>query len=158
MVLVFVSVFAFAQAQPRAVLSKTDIDNFVKHYAAISEAMSSLSSLNMDLEGKNETDIKTAIAKARSMNIPADLSAKLAKFGLGNNAFEKCIVVSFGIMAVFMEEMFAGFMGLAGTDQSADDGTAEFKKTIAAMKTSIHANDYNLISSRKEELIALMQN
>ena len=152
--LVLVGAFAFAQAQPRAVLSKADIDNFVKNYAAIDEVMSSLPSGDTDIKMDDNEDIGASVAKARNAKIPADASAKLARLGLGNNGFEKCIVISFGTTAVFSEEMFKAFAE-SGLDMN--EGGSDFMKNIAAMKAAIHINDYNLIKSRIDDLVAVMQ-
>ena len=152
--LVLLGVFAFAQAQPRAVLSKADIDNFVKNYAAIDEVMSSLPSGDTDIKMDDNEDIVASVAKARSAKIPADVSARLARLGLGNNAYEKCIVISFGTTAVFTEEMFKAFAE-SGLDMN--DGGSDFLKNIVAMKAAIHANDYNLIKSRMDDLLTVIQ-
>ena len=152
--LVFVGAIAFAQVQPRAVLSNADIDNFVKNYTAISEIMDSLPSADTDIKTNDDEDIRASVAKARGAKIPADVSARLARLGLGNNAYEKCIVISFGMTAAFTEEM-VNAMVASGMDTN--EGLSDFRKKIEEMKSSLHANDYNLIKSRIDDLVAVMQ-
>ena len=152
--LVFVGAIAFSQVQPRAVLSNADITNFVKNYAAISEIMDSLPSADTDIKMNDDEDIRASVEKARGAKIPADVSARLARLGLGNNAYEKCIVISFGMTAAFTEEM-VNAMVASGMDT--DEGLSDFRKRIEEMKAAIHSNDYNLIKSRMDDLLTVIQ-
>jgi len=155
---VFICLTFFAFAQPKAVLSASDIDAFIKNYTEIGSTLEAyedaLSSINVDvsnLEGKAITD---AINKARGFAVPAELRTKLASFGLGNNAFEKCVVIIYGMASIFMEEFVAAFEEEMGINEQ----SAEVRKqTIDPIKAAIHANDLKLISSRKTELMAIAE-
>ena len=158
LVLTGMCVFAFAQAGPKAILSKGDVDSFIKNYEAIQETLEKhseeFSSLELDfsnMEGKSITD---AVKKVRAFPVPAPLRGELAKFGLGNNAFEKCMVIIYSISVVFMEEMFNSMGGAAGNAEIA----AVIKNQVDPIKAAIHSNDMKLITSRKDELLPLMGN
>ena len=155
-VLFCVGTFAFAQAQPKAILSKSDIDNFVKNYNAIEKVLDAhedeFSSLEMDFSGMDGKDVTAQIAKIRSFSVSAGLRSKLAAFGLGNNAFEKCMVILYGIGVVYMEEMFASF-GKEGGEEM----TAMIKEQINPMKAAIHQGDLTLITSRKADILPILE-
>ena len=162
-VLVCGGVFAFAQAQPKAVLSKSDIDNFVKNFVEVQETLDAhddeLSSLEMDFSEMEGKSITAAIAKVRSFPVSAGLRTSLARFGLGNNGFEKCMVILYGMSVLYLEEMFAGMSGGGqGALDMGEEMAAMIKGQVAPMKTAIHANDFSLLSSRKGDLLPLFEN
>ena len=155
-VLFCMGVFAFAQAQPKAVLSKSDIDNFVKNFEAIQETLDSheeeFSSLEMDFSGMDGRSITAQISKIRSFPASAELRKKLAAFGLGNNAFEKCMVILYGISVVYMEQMFAVPGGEIDKEMA-----AMIDEQIKPIKSAIHAGDMSLIFSRKDDLLPILE-
>ena len=154
--LVCIGVFAFAQAQPKAILSKADVDTFVKNYAKINEILDSydaeLSSLDTDFSGMAGKTITDMINKARNFSVSAKLRGDLAKFGLGNNGFEKCMVIIYGMTAIYMEEILKG---VGGGDNSKEVNDM-IKNQINPMKAAIHAGDFKLITAQKDALIALL--
>ena len=157
--LVFICIgsFVFAQAQPRAILAKADIDTFVKNYDAIQEVLDShtdeLSSLEMDFSDMDEKTIIASISKARSFPVSAKLRAALAPFKLGNNAFEKCMVILFGMSVVYLEEMVKEMKN----EPEMKEFVAEFDRQIKPIKAAIHANDLRLINAQKDELLQIFE-
>jgi hypothetical protein len=152
-VLICAGVFAFAQAQPKAILSNADIDNFVINHKAIGEILEAhtleLSKLNLKFEGVEKKDIPAVFAKIRSHKASAKLQNELAKCGLGNNAFEKSVVLSFGTMIAVLD-IFAAMAEELGMSEQA-------KEQIDPLKAAIHANDLKLITLRQEELLPLVE-
>ena len=147
--------FVFAQAKPKAVLAKADIDIFIKNYAQIQEILGTysdeLSSIEIDsseAEGKALTDL---ILKARGFSASAKLRAEFTRLGLGNNGLEKCLVILFGLGATMLEDMVAEIGG-AGSKE-ADN---VIKNQVNPIKAAIHANDYKLIQARKDELFSVL--
>ena len=155
-VLFSVGAFAFAQAQPKAILSRSDVDNFVKNFDDIQEAMDEhedeLSSLTMDFSGMEGAKITAQIATIRGFAASAGLRAKLARFGLGNNAFEKCMVILYGMSVIYVEQMF-GMMG----GEIDKDMAAMIDAQIKPIKAAIHASDLSLVSARKDDLLPLLE-
>ncbi|MDR3200885.1 MAG: hypothetical protein LBT68_05445 [Spirochaetales bacterium] len=147
---------AFAQAQPKQVLSKADIDNFIKNFEAIQEVLDSnqaeFSSLQKEFDASEGAELTAALAKIRALAVSPRLSSGLSRLGLGNNGFEKVMLIFYGLVAVIIEQTFQE-SAIAGQPEIA----AMIAEQVKPIKAAIHANDLSLISARAEELSPLLE-
>jgi hypothetical protein len=162
----FITLFLFcigaaAFAQPKAILAKSDIDGFIKNYKAIVTTIdkyeSEFSFLSEDLEGKEGDDLTAALLKIRSVPVPEDLRAALSRFGLGNNGFEKVMVILYGTSCLYIENM----VSTLSTQEAVEN--AELTKQILEnqvnpLKAAIHSNDLSFIAARFTDIFPLLQN
>jgi hypothetical protein len=148
---------AFAQAQPKAVLAKSDIDSFIKNYTEIVTTIdaheSEFSSLTTDLETQEGAGLTAALLKIRGVSVPKDLRAALSGFGLGNNGFEKVMVILYGAGCLYMENILADL----GAQENAEFSKEILKNQVNPMKAAIHTNDLSLIAARFTELLPLLE-
>ncbi|MDR1931601.1 MAG: hypothetical protein LBQ57_02145 [Spirochaetales bacterium] len=149
-----IGVSAFAQARPKQVLAKADIDNFIKNFDAIQEVLDAheeeLSSLVKELNLAEGSELTAALAKIRGFSVSAALKSGLAQLGMGNNGFEKVMVILYGIATVILDQMFQAM----GSEEP--EVTAMIEEQVRPMKAAIHASDLSLLSSRAQELVPLM--
>jgi hypothetical protein len=152
--------FVFAQAKPKAVLAKSDIDNFLKNYEKIVQIIDShdseFSSIDMDLSDKEGRELTDAILKARNFSVSAKLREELSALGMGNNGFEKCLVIIFGTGIAFLENMIASIKNMDGGADSKELDEI-IKNQINPIKAAIHDSDYKLIVSRKDDLMSILE-
>lgn len=161
-------------APPKAVLSKSDIDIFVKNHSELERAMNKYSDIlepienvlgeafgKLMMKGDNNA-IKEAILKIRNFPVPDGLRSELSKFGLGDNAFEKIQVITFGGGAFTnapinsaMPEYGSEEMEMALEEDIALHGVM---MALGDLKAAIHENDIELLSSRIADLLPLLDN
>ena len=152
MIMILLSLFgiqAYSQAQQKKVLSKSDVDNYVKNYEKIQEIMEEYSEeIESFVDPSEEDSFKSAI-KLRNASVSRNLQNELSKLGLGNNGFEKVIVLMFGTSVMFIEQMMP-------PEAAGDAMQNEMMAEIKAIKSAINSEDYNLIKTNSENLMELM--
>jgi len=161
------------ETPPKSVLSKSDIDIFVKNHNELEKIMNryenDLASVetmfeeafgNAILKGNNAA-LTEAILKIRNFPVPDGLRSELAKFGLGDNAFEKIQVITygggifanFGSMSSVMPEYGSEKIEIAISEIFMLPG----KVTLSdGFRAAIHENDLELIISRIADLTPLI--
>jgi hypothetical protein len=156
MVCLCVSVIAFAQSQPKQVLAKADIDNFVKNFTAIQELLDAhvddLTSVTEGMDTFEADDMQATFAKIRSFAVPPDLKKGLSGLGMGDNGFEKIMVILYSVGIVMSDQMLQEM----GVEEQ--EGAAIIKEQMQSMRDCIHVADMSLIASRSEELMSILEN
>jgi hypothetical protein len=164
-VLCFAGVFAFAQTQPRQILSTKDLDSFMKNFEEITDI---LDEYDEDLEeftnamvGLRGEDLTAGLIKLRNSPVPSELQTALVKQGMGSNGFEKIIVILYSLSVAGVENRLeeAAAENSGETDEGDDDYPVEafILEQLASLKKAIHGSDFSLISSRFEDLFPLIQ-
>jgi hypothetical protein len=165
-VLCFVGVFAFAQTQPKRVLAMKDLDSFVENFEEITDIFDEydeeLGGFMDELSDLTGADLTAGFVKLRNSPVSAGLQTALAKQGMGSNAFEKIIVILYGLGLSRMEnelEEMAAEKNSEETDE--DDGIspadAFIMEQVSSLKKAIHTSDLSLIASRLEDFLPLIQ-
>ena len=154
-----VAVSLAAQAAPKKVLSGKDIEAFIANFDGIERDMDALGEKYDEYFEAEDQDGTASpsmiIAQMRARKVPEEVKAILKKHGLGDNGFEKIIVISAGFGALEMdssivaqEQEYADYPEMAGYLDQAKQQTSE-------LKASIHKDDLSLISARSNELRTL---
>jgi len=155
LLLCFISSFAFAQAAPRQILSEQDINNFINNYDRIMDAIDELGDKYDYLFAElQEAEGFDAIIKLRSIVVPPEVQAILRSHGLGENGFEKAMVIIQGIGLLYMEDAINSMAG--NTEPGVAEYIKEIRDGIKPLKDSISNNDIALINRRKAELFRLL--
>ena len=153
-----ISSLAFAQTAPKQVLSEKDINGFIKNYEQIMVAFDELGDKYDSLFADIDTsDGFNAMIKMRSIAVPAEIQDILKKNGLGDNGFEKAMVIIQGVGIIMMEEDFDSLNAEAVKDPKIAEYVKEAREDIKVLKDSIHTKDLALITNKKEELFKLLQ-
>ena len=150
----FLCVAAFAQNPPR-VLAQKDIDAFVANFAAINADIDALGDKYDEFfdSGDEDASLEKFYAAIHSTKVPAEVAAIFRKYGLGDNGFEKAMVISVGFSALESEGTLNRQI-----EESGMDG-AEFREAfdwIASIKTTLHKDDLALVGSNRDALRATM--
>ncbi len=155
----FAALALTAQTAPKKVLTGKDIDVFVENFDKIESELNALGDKYEDYfkteiepeDGQMPSPGKT-IALMRAKEVPAEVKAVFKRHGLGDNGFEKIIVISAGFGALEMEsairsqeQEYAEFPDMATYLEAA-------KSQVAELKASVHKDDLSLLSSRADEL------
>jgi hypothetical protein len=155
----FVAVSLAAQTAPKKVLTGKDIDAFVANFDKIEEELEALGDkyddyfkTGVEPEDSQMPSPGKTIALMRAKEVPAEVKSVFKRHGLGDNGFEKMIVISAGFGALEMEsaiksqeQEYAEFPDMATYLEAA-------KSQVAELKSSIHKDDLSLVSSRADEL------
>jgi hypothetical protein len=142
---------AFAQTQPQAFLSKSDIDIFAENSGKIREILDAHKEEFFSLQDEMAArgyPIEEAFTMILEFPVSAKLRAELSGFGLGNTGYEKIIVIYLGTTFAVWEQIVAE--ELAGQEEAPQ--VAGIRERMARMAAMMHADDLSLISSRVEDL------
>ena len=153
-----ISALAFAQTAPKQILSERDINNFIANYEKITEAIDTLGDkydhIFAELEdADSEFDM---LIKMRSIKMPPEIQNILKANGLGDNGFEKAMVIIQGIMVIFMEDEFASLAAESGADPEVAEYLQYVRDSIKPLKDSINSRDLALLNNKKAELLELL--
>jgi len=154
-----VGVFAFAQTAAKQVLSEKDITSFITNYKQIMVAFDTLGDKYDHLfEGIDPNGGFESMVKMRSIKVPAEIEDILRKNGLGNNGFEKSMIIIQGVGVLLMEEDLDMLTAdAASKDPKIAASIKEAREGMKILKDSINSKDIDLINKKKEELFTLIQ-
>lgn len=149
-----------AQAAPKKVLTAKEVGSFISNKTALEADLEALGdsydeyfeSAYGDSEESMSTDPAVAFAELRSIKIPSEVQAIMKKHGLGDNGFEKFIVITYGFAALYLEKQID--TQLAGQEITPEmkPYVEQMKLVASQMKQGIHTSDLSLISARYDEL------
>ncbi len=150
----FLCVAAFAQNPPR-VLAQKDIDAFVANFVAINADIDALGDKYDEFfnSGDEDASMEKFYAAIHSAKVPAEVAAIFRKYGLGDNGFEKAMVISVGFSALESEGTLKQQI-----EESGMDG-AEFREAfdwIASIKATMHKDDLALVNTNRDALRSTM--
>lgn len=160
----FMCVSAFAQTEPKKVLSAEDVDAFIVNQVAIQTDLEALGDKYNDYfqlpEGDAETaadgNIADSINRLRSVKIPDEVQEIMRKHGLGDNGFEKYIVISYCFGALYFDQMINMRFSGQTLNPEMQAYMDQMKAGVEQMKASVHANDLALVSTRLADLAAVL--
>ncbi len=163
LLLFFAAAPALAQTAPAKVLSPADVSAYASNFNAIQEEMDALGDKYddyfpdaFDVEDEN-ADLSASFRRLRTLNPPAEIAAILKKNGLGNNGFEKFVVISYCIGIAAMESSFDLYAAQYAGNAEMMAYFEESKKNLEAMKGAVNPADLKLVASRLGELAPLME-
>lgn len=161
-VLLLLGAMLFGQTAPKKVLAAGDVDSFITNFSAMSAEFDALGNSYEDLipPGAAEEDgisYSSLIAQVRATAVPSEVKAILKKYGLGENGFEKIMVITLGCTALEMDRIVT----LQSSDPSVPQEMKGYfdgaKSQIAEMKSAIHPDDLALIKSKLATIIELLE-
>ena len=154
----FISALAFAQTAPKQILSEKEVNSFITNYKQIMATFDTLGSkydyLFKDIDENGGFE---SLIKIRKIAAPAEIQDILRKNGLGDNGFEKAMVIMHGVMVVLMEEHINAIAAESGTDPEVAASIKEARDEIKPLKDSINSKDLALLSNKKDELFKLLK-
>ena len=145
----FSVVLAFSQAQQKKVLSDNDVKNYIKNYDKIQSVMETYSDEIESYVDPLETDSFKGAIKLKNAVVSKEMQNELSQLGLGNNAFEKVIVLMFGTSVILIQQMMPA-------EAMEDEMEDEMMKEINAIKNAINPDDLKMINKYSEDLMELM--
>jgi hypothetical protein len=153
-----ISTLAFAQTAPKQVLSAGDVNNFIANYDSIMDAFDTLGD-KYDYIFKEVEHIPgfEKLIRMRTIAAPAAIQDILRKNGLGDNGFEKSMVIMQGIALILMEEDLDSLEAEAKNDPEVMEHVKQAKREIKPFKDSFNTRDIALINNKKNELFELLK-
>ncbi|MCL2704998.1 MAG: hypothetical protein FWE72_02190 [Spirochaetaceae bacterium] len=150
--------FAFAQTAQKQILSEKDINGFINNYEQIMDAIDNLGDkYDYLFEGIDPNGGFESLIKMRSIKVPAEVQDILKKNGLGDNGFEKVMVIIMGTGVILMEDDLDSLAAEAATDPKIKEYLKQARDGIKTLKDSINSKDLDLISSKKNELFSTLK-
>lgn len=154
---VLCSTALFAENSPEKVLVAADVDAFVANFDELNADLETLGDKYNNLFESSESDSPTDImTKIRSVKVPVEIQSILRKHGLGENGFEKVMIITIGFAALEMESILKTQQG--GEDNSVE-AKANIDKSIAdvsKLKAAINSDDLALIASKRDTLYPVL--
>lgn len=147
-----------AQA-PKKILSNGDIDAFVKNMPTIDAELSALGDKYNDFFEPAMSESASPsenMATIRAINPPDEIKDILKKNGLGNNGFEKIIVITAAFGVVEMEEAFAGQNEQMQDNPEMQSYMDEAMKQLDELKASVHKDDFALVTKRRADIAGVL--
>jgi len=158
LLLCLISALAFAQTAQKQVLSEKDINGFITNYEHIMDAIDNLGDkYDYLFEGIDPNGGFESLIKMRSIKVPSEVQDILKKNGLGENGFEKVMVIIMGTGVILMEEDLESLTAEAGSDPKIAEYLNQARGGIKTLKDSINSKDLALITSKKNELFATLK-
>jgi hypothetical protein len=152
-----ISALAFAQTAPKQVLSEKDINNFIANYEQIMAAFDAMGDkYDYLFKEVSEAPGFESIIKMRSIAVPAEIQDILRKNGLGDNGFEKAMIIIQGTGVIYMEEDIDSLTAETGKDPKMEEYLKEARAGVEPLKKSINSKDLDLIKNKKVELFELL--
>ncbi len=159
---------AFAQTAPKKILTSRDIDTFIAEYEGIEADLSALNgnyddyfadTALVDSEGSpvSPDAIRSSIAKLRATQLPSEVVAVFKNHGLGDNGFEKYVVIGYGTAIMYFDEAMKEQFAAAGDDPETQAYVDQANVTVDAMRSCLHADDLSLVSLRYAELSSVLE-
>jgi hypothetical protein len=147
----------FAQAAPKKVLSSKDVESFATNFEALNGDLDALGDKYDSLFATDENASPSEILiKLRSTKVPQEIQAILKKNGLGENGFEKLMIITIGFSALEMEtylnEQQAQYGNSPEIQPYIDQGMTQVKE----LKAAIHKDDLALLESKHDLLYPLL--
>ena len=150
-----ISAFVFAQTAPRQVLSEQDINNFITNYDKIMQALNVLESKYDYLLKEIGTDFESMI-KIRTIEMPPEIQNILRANGLGNNGFEKVMVIIQGLTVLQLEGDLNMLLAAGSPDPMYIEYLNQSINSLKPLKDSINSRDLALLNNRKTELFQFL--
>ena len=160
---VLVSSFVVAQAKPAKILSASDITAMVNHGEAIADELDAVempvdwtAASIMNLEEGD--DLVTYVNNLRKTPVSAEVLAIFKKYGLGDNGFEKYIVMTIAISTEVTRAELEEVKALYALMPEGAAFTADLDTLVLRLEQSIHPADLALVRSRIGELEYIAEN
>lgn len=152
------------QGAPKKILSAREVGSFIAEKSAIEADLESLGNkyddffedMNPESPDEANPDPSAAIAKLRAMKIPAEIQAVMKKHGLGDNGFEKYLVITYGFGALYLERQIDAELAGQEITPEMKPYVDQMKLVATQMKAGVHSSDMSLISERYDDLFAVM--
>jgi hypothetical protein len=156
---------SFAQTAPKKILSAKDVDAFIANHAAIEtdlEALGDKYDKYFDIPGVNPApnqggavpDMAAEINALRATKVPAEVQSIMQKHGMGDNGFEKYIVISYGFGALYLEKMLKMQSASQAQTPEMKPYMDQAQQRVAQMKATVNSSDLALVSARLDDLAA----
>lgn len=155
--LLAVSTLAVAQTQVTKILSASDITAMINHGDAIADELDAVevpvdwtaaAFMNME-EGD---DLVTYMNNLRKTPVSAEVRAIFRKYGLGDNGFEKYIVMTIAISTEVTRAELEEVKALYAMMPEGESFTIDLDKMLVRMEETVHPADLQLVRSRLGEL------
>ena len=159
--LLLIAATAFAQQAPKKVLSQADINAFNQHIEAINRDLESVESpidiMEINPMAMDEgNDLTAYITNMRNTPASPAVQAIFRKYGLGDNGFEKYLVILFSVSAEATKREMAEVRDLYAVMPEGASFIASIDSMITQMEAALHRDDRALVLSQIDSLISLI--
>lgn len=165
----FLCCASFAQTAPKKVLAPKDVDAFIANHAAIEsdlEALGDKYDKYFDIPGVGPSaqqgaapsanggmpDMASAINTLRATKAPAEVQSIMQKHGMGDNGFEKYVVISYSFGALYLEKMLKMQSAAQAQTPEMKPYMDQAEQSVKQMKSTVHSADLSLVSARLDDL------
>lgn len=153
------------QAAPKKILTAKEVGSYIANKKAIEADLEALGDKyseyfeDIEVESPEASNVDPAVAFAdmRAMKIPAEIQAVMKKNGLGDNGYEKFLVITYGFGALYFERQIDAQLAGQTASPEMKPFIDQMKLAAAQMKAGVHSSDLALISARYDDLVAVME-
>jgi hypothetical protein len=147
----------FAQSAPKKVLSSKDIDAFAANFETLNGDLDALGDKYESVFAADENATPAEIlAKLRTTKVPPEIQSILKKNGLGENGFEKLMVITIGFSALEMESYLNDQQAQYGSSPEFQPYLDKGMTQVKELKAAIHADDLALLTAKHDVLYPLL--
>lgn len=147
----------FAQAAPKKVLSSKDVESFATNFEALNGDLDALGDKYDNLFATDENASPSEIlTKLRSTKVPQEIQAILKKNGLGENGFEKLMIITIGFSALEMETYLNEQQAQYGSSPEIQPYIDQGMTQVNELKAAIHKDDLALLAAKHDLLYPLL--
>lgn len=147
----------FAQSAPKKVLSTKDVEAFAANFETLNGDLDALGDKYESVFATDENASPAEIlAKLRATKVPSEIQDILKKNGLGENGFEKLMVITIGFSALEMESYLNDQQAQYGSSSEFQPYIDKGMTQVKDLKAAIHADDLALLTAKRDLLYPLL--
>ena len=147
----------FAQSAPKKVLSTKDVEVFAANFETLNGDLDALGDKYESVFATDENASPAEIlAKLRATKVPSEIQDILKKNGLGENGFEKLMVITIGFSALEMESYLNDQQAQYGSSSEFQPYIDKGMTQVKDLKAAIHADDLALLTAKRDLLYPLL--
>lgn len=147
----------FAQSAPKKVLATKDVEAFAANFETLNGDLDALGDKYESVFATDENASPAEIlAKLRATKVPSEIQDILKKNGLGENGFEKLMVITIGFSALEMESYLNDQQAQYGSSSEFQPYIDKGMTQVKDLKAAIHADDLALLTAKRDLLYPLL--
>lgn len=147
----------YAEDAPKKILAAKDIDAFIANFETLNADLDAVGDKYDDVFKTSEDAGPAQILKdLRKVKVPQEIKDILKKNGLGENGFEKLMVITIGFSAIEMEKYLDAQREQYAQAPDAQEFIDQSMAQVKEIKTVIHKDDLALLTNKREALYPVL--